>query len=371
MRRGCPAPARRRRDHTHQAAPRPGTEPLARQHHPDDARRRHDPAVRAGVLRHRTDLQPSIFDKAIAGGGYDEAIAQKSAAGHLRRGPLHGDRHRGPPPGGGPVRRGPLLHGRPRRLRLPRGVPPSWPTTPLPPSRPRRSCTPGRTVRTCSSRSPAPARGCPPSPRRSRPSAGERHAAVRHRPVPRRCRCLHVGHRGPGWPRARIRAVASVASVFMSRWDAAVAGEVPGELTNRLALAVGGVTYRAYRELQASDRWLALQARGARMQRLLWASTSTKDPAAPDTMYVAGLAAPDTINTMPDSTLEAFHDHGVLRDPMDSDGGDAESVLEAFEDAGVSVAELAEKLQVDGAGAFVKSWTDLMDRIESQTEALR
>ncbi len=164
--------------------------------------------------------------------------------------------------------------------------------------------------------------------------------------------------------------VPSVASVFMSRWDAAVAGQVPDELTDRLALAVGGTTYRAYRELQASDRWLALQARGARMQRLLWASTSTKNPAAPDTMYVSGLAAPDTINTMPDSTLEAFADHGSLTDTMESDGGNSEEVLEEFESAGISIAGLAEKLQADGAAAFVKSWTDLMDRIAAQSAAL-
>lgn len=165
-------------------------------------------------------------------------------------------------------------------------------------------------------------------------------------------------------------AVTSVASVFMSRWDAAVAGEVPEELKNRLALAVGAVTYRTYRELQASDRWQGLQSKGARMQRLLWASTSTKDPAAPDTLYVSGLAAPDTVNTMPDSTLEAFHDHGALRGVMDSDGGSSDEVLEEFAAAGVDVAALGHKLQVDGAEAFVNSWKSLMACIESKTRSV-
>lgn len=165
-------------------------------------------------------------------------------------------------------------------------------------------------------------------------------------------------------------AVTSVASVFMSRWDAAVADEVPDDLKNRLALAVAGMTYRAYRELQASDRWQGLQAKGARLQRLLWASTSTKDPEAPDTMYVSGLAAPDTVNTMPDSTLEAFHDHGALAGVMESDGGGCDQVLERFTDAGVDVDALAHQLQQDGAAAFVKSWKALMERIKSQTQAV-
>ena len=163
--------------------------------------------------------------------------------------------------------------------------------------------------------------------------------------------------------------VGSVASVFMSRWDAAVAGEVPAELEDRLALAVGGLTYRTYHEVLGSQRWQRLAAAGARPQRLLWASTSTKNPEASDTLYVSGLAAPDTVNTMPDATLEAFHDHGRLSGPMDPDGGDSEEVLAEFADAEVDVAALAEQLQIDGAKAFVDSWTALMARIESQTRA--
>lgn len=165
-------------------------------------------------------------------------------------------------------------------------------------------------------------------------------------------------------------AITSVASVFMSRWDAAVADEVPDALKNRLALAVGATTYRAYRELQASDRWQGLAAKGARMQRLLWASTSTKDPLAPDTMYVNGLAAPDTVNTMPDSTLEAFHDHGVLSGVMDSDGGSCDAVLEEFSSAGVDVGALGHRLQVEGAEAFVRSWKSLIECIDAQSESV-
>lgn len=162
-------------------------------------------------------------------------------------------------------------------------------------------------------------------------------------------------------------AVTSVASVFMSRWDAAVADSVPEELRDRLALAVGGRTYRTYREILASPRWTALAEAGARPQRLLWASTSTKDPAAPDTLYVSGLAAPDTVNTMPDKTLEAFHDHGVLDGAMAVDGGDSEEELARFTDAGIDLSALAAKLQSDGAEAFVASWKALMGRIDQQS----
>lgn len=160
--------------------------------------------------------------------------------------------------------------------------------------------------------------------------------------------------------------VASVASVFMSRWDVAVAGEVPADLADRLALAVGLDVYRAYRNLLASDRALRLENAGARMQRLLWASTSTKDPAAPDTLYVHGLAAPFTINTMPDATLEAFYDHGEVGEPMPADGGDCDALLARFADAGVDTAALATKLQNDGATSFVDSWNDLLERVKAQ-----
>jgi transaldolase len=165
-------------------------------------------------------------------------------------------------------------------------------------------------------------------------------------------------------------AVPSVASIFMSRWDVAVAHAVPAELTDRLGLAVGQATYRAYRELLNSDRALRLENAGARMQRLLWASTGTKNPEASDTLYVHGLAAPFTINTIPDKTLEAFYDHGEVGDPMPADGGDCDEVLAKFTAAGVDVQALAAKLQSDGATAFVDSWTDLMDRIAAQSRSL-
>ncbi len=164
--------------------------------------------------------------------------------------------------------------------------------------------------------------------------------------------------------------VGCVASVFMSRWDRAVADSVPAELANQLALAVGMDIYRAYRSLLDSDRWQALASAGARAQRLLWASTSTKDPAAPDTLYVAGLASPQTVNTMPDSTLEAFHDHGEVGELLPADGGDADAALRRFADAGVDVTSLAAQLQTEGAESFVASWRDLMARIDAQRDAV-
>jgi transaldolase len=165
-------------------------------------------------------------------------------------------------------------------------------------------------------------------------------------------------------------AVGSVASVFMSRWDSAVAKEVPSELKDHLALAVGLDVYRAYRELMSSDRLQRLQNEGGRVQRLLWASTSTKDPKASDTLYVHGLAAPYTINTMPDDTLKAFYDHGEVGDPLPADGGDADAWLARFAASGVDVGELAAKLQRDGAASFVDSWNELIDRIKAQTAAV-
>lgn len=164
--------------------------------------------------------------------------------------------------------------------------------------------------------------------------------------------------------------VASVASVFMSRWDKAVEGKVPAELENKLALAVGGEIYRAYHEIQDGDSWQRLAGEGARMQRLLWASTSTKTPGAPDTLYVTGLAAPNTVNTMPDVTLEAFHDHGSLDGVMASDGGDCDAVLAAFADAGIDKLALAAQLQTDGADAFVQAWDGLIAAITTQTNAV-
>jgi transaldolase len=165
-------------------------------------------------------------------------------------------------------------------------------------------------------------------------------------------------------------AVGSVASVFMSRWDTAVAKEVPADLQEQLALAVGLDVYRAYRRMMDSDRFQRLESDGARMQRLLWASTSTKDPAAPDTLYVHGLAAPFTINTMPDATLKAFFDHGEVGDPLPADGGDADAMLARFTAAGVDIGELAGQLQRNGAKAFADSWNELLDRIKAQTSAV-
>lgn len=154
--------------------------------------------------------------------------------------------------------------------------------------------------------------------------------------------------------------VASVASVFVSRWDAAVAGTVPAGLEARLGLAVGRRVYAAYRRLLASDRWQRLENEGARPQRLLFASTGTKDPRASDVLYVTGLAAPHTVNTMPEQTLLAFADHGAVGSTLPVDGGDAEAVLAALGAAGVDVEALGRRLQDDGASAFVASWEQLL-----------
>ena len=165
-------------------------------------------------------------------------------------------------------------------------------------------------------------------------------------------------------------AVGSVASVFMSRWDTAVARQVPADLQDKLALAVGLDIYRAYRRLMNSDRFQRLESSGARMQRLLWASTSTKDPAASDTLYVHGLAAPLTVNTMPDATLEAFFDHGEVGDPLPADGGDADVLFARFAEAGVDLCGVAAQLQRNGAKSFVDAWNELVDRIDAQTSAV-
>lgn len=164
--------------------------------------------------------------------------------------------------------------------------------------------------------------------------------------------------------------VESVASLFVSRWDKAVADKVPAELRNTLGIAIGQRTYRAYRELLASHRWQTLAAAGAHPQRLLWASTGTKDPDAPDTLYIEALAAPDTINTMPEKTLKAFADHGKLRGAMEPDGGDAEAALARFAKAGIDIDALAAQLQREGAASFVKSWQSLLQRIADKRDAL-
>lgn len=164
--------------------------------------------------------------------------------------------------------------------------------------------------------------------------------------------------------------VGSVASVFVSRWDVAVKDKVPPQLRNRLGIAIAKRTYKAYRELLSSPRWRQFEVVGARSQRLLWASTGTKDPDVSDTLYIESLAAPDTINTIPDKTLRAFADHGELGEVLPDDGGDGEDVLAEFSRAGVDVTALAAQLQREGAESFDKSWTDLMDCIGSKSTML-
>jgi transaldolase len=166
-------------------------------------------------------------------------------------------------------------------------------------------------------------------------------------------------------------AVASVASVFISRWDVAVKSKVPSELTNRLGIAVAQRTYKAYRELLASQRLQRAANAGARVQRLLLASTGSKDPAASDTLYVDALAAPFTINTMPEGTLRAVADHGKPGAVLAPDGGDGERVLASFAKAGIHVDALATRLQDEGAASFVKSWNDLMSCIGLKSTAIR
>jgi transaldolase len=164
--------------------------------------------------------------------------------------------------------------------------------------------------------------------------------------------------------------VPSVASLFISRWDVAIADEAPPELKNKLGITVGKQTYRAYRELLDSQRWLRLANEGARPQRLLWASTGTKDPEASDTLYIEGFASPFTVNTMPDKTLEAFADHGEVGELLPADGGDAEEMLRRFNEAGIDTDALAARLQKEGAEAFVKSWQELLGSIRSERERL-
>jgi transaldolase len=164
--------------------------------------------------------------------------------------------------------------------------------------------------------------------------------------------------------------VSSVASLFVSRWDKAVENKVPPDLKNRLGIAIARRTYRAYRELLASVRWRKLADRGARPQRLLWASTGTKDPEAPDTLYIEALAARDTINTIPEKTLRAFAEHGEITKVMAEGGGDAEPVLTRIKQAGIDIDALAAQLQRDGAQAFVRSWNELLARVADKSRTL-
>jgi transaldolase len=165
--------------------------------------------------------------------------------------------------------------------------------------------------------------------------------------------------------------VGSVASVFVSRWDVAVVGKVPEALANQLGIAISGRIYRAYRDLLSSPRAQRVNNAGARPQRLLWASTGTKDPKASDTLYVNALAAPFTVNTMPEATLEAFADHGQLGPIMAADGGPCEEVLARFVQAGINLDGLAAQLQDEGAQSFVKSWNELLVVIASKSASLK
>jgi transaldolase len=165
--------------------------------------------------------------------------------------------------------------------------------------------------------------------------------------------------------------VGSVASMFISRWDAAVAGEVPEALNNQLGIAMAGRIYKAYVDLLRNPCWLRAYNAGARPQRLLWASTGSKDPKASDILYIKALASPFTVNTMPEGTLKAFADHGDPGPMMAPDGGNCEAVLAEFAKAGINVDALAAQLQEEGAKSFVKSWNDLLAVIASKSDALK
>jgi len=164
--------------------------------------------------------------------------------------------------------------------------------------------------------------------------------------------------------------VASVASLFVSRWDASVGEKVPASLRNQLGIAIAKRTYKAYRGLLGSSRWQRAFNAGARPQRLLWASTGTKDPKASDVLYIKALAAPFTVNTMPEGTLKALADHGQIDTILPADGGDCEAVLAEFTKNGIDVDALAAQLQDEGAKSFVKSWHNLLEVISSKSEVL-
>jgi transaldolase len=164
--------------------------------------------------------------------------------------------------------------------------------------------------------------------------------------------------------------VGSVASLFISRWDAAVAGKTPEKLHNRLGIAIAKRTYKAMRTLLSSPRWARVYNLGARPQRLLWASTGTKDPKASDILYIKSLAAPFTVNTMPEGTLKALATHTDLGELLPIDGGNCEEVLAEFANEGIDIDALAAQLQDEGARSFVKSWEDLMGVISSKSRAL-
>jgi transaldolase len=164
--------------------------------------------------------------------------------------------------------------------------------------------------------------------------------------------------------------VRSVASLFVSRWDKATMEKLPANLRDKLGIAVAEWSYAAYRDLLDSDRWQRLENLGARPQRLLFASTGTKDPKASDTLYIGGLAAPNTVNTMPEETLNAFAEHGEVGGALPRDGGDSAEILAAIGKAGVDVAKLAADLQTEGAKSFDDSWSDLLKAIDTKSHAL-
>jgi transaldolase len=165
--------------------------------------------------------------------------------------------------------------------------------------------------------------------------------------------------------------VDSVASLFISRWDTAIVGKVQENLQNQLGIAIARRTFKAYRDLLNSERWQRIYNFGARPQRLLWASTGTKDPKASDILYVKAMASPFTVNTMPEGTLKAFADHGEIGATLQPDGGDSEAVIAEFTKAGVDVDALAARLQDEGAKSFVKSWDELMEVIAQKSAALK
>jgi transaldolase len=165
--------------------------------------------------------------------------------------------------------------------------------------------------------------------------------------------------------------VRSVASLFISRWDKATMDKVPDRDRDKLGVAIGQQAYKAYRDVLESDRWQRLENSGARAQRLLFASTGTKDPKASDVLYIGALAAPNTVNTMPEETLLAFGEHGQVKSAIPRDGGDCEQVLAEFRRVGIDVAKLGADLQTEGAKSFVDSWKDLMSAIETKSKALK
>jgi len=165
--------------------------------------------------------------------------------------------------------------------------------------------------------------------------------------------------------------VRSVASLFVSRWDKATMDKAPAELRDKLGPAIGWQTYKAYRDVLESDRWQRLANLGARAQRLLFASTGTKDPKASDVLYIGALAAPNTVDTMPEETLLAFSEHGSVTKAIPRDGGDCEQTLSAFTKTGIDLTKLAADLQSEGAKSFDESWKDLLNSIETKSKALK